>query len=124
MASNDLNEEELLLELIKSLSGMVAAPLVIDCTVPALVAKAVKCTPGRPIINSINLESEARFDGMADVMSEYGVPAVAMCIGTKGMARTAADKLAVAEELFERGKKWGLREEQYVFDVLTFPITT
>ena len=124
MASNDVNEKDLLLNLVKSLSGMVAAPLVIDCTDPALVAKAIKYTPGRPIINSINLESEARFDGMAEVMSEYGVPAVAMCIGTKGMARTAADKLAVAEELFERGKKWGLREEQYVFDVLTFPITT
>lgn len=124
MASNDLDEEELLLKLIKSLSGMVAAPLVIDCTDPALVAKAVKHTPGRPIINSINLENEARFGGMAEVMAQYGMPAVAMCIGTKGMARTGADKLAVAEELFQRGKKWGLREEQYVFDVLTFPITT
>ena len=124
MASNDVNEEDLLLNLVKSLSGTVAAPLVIDCTDPALVAKAIKYTPGRPIINSINLESEARFDGMAKVMSEYGVPAVAMCIGTKGMARTAADKLAVAEELFQRGKEWGLREEQFVFDVLTFPITT
>ena len=124
MASNDVDEEALLLKLTKSLSSIIAAPLVIDCTDPKLVAKSVMHTPGRPIINSINLENEERFAGMAEIMAKYGVPAVAMCIGTKGMARTSADKLSVAEELFEYGKKWNLREEQYIFDVLTFPITT
>ena len=124
MASNDIDEEALLLKLTKLLSSIISAPLVIDCTDPKLVAKAVMYTPGRPIINSINLENEERFAGMAEIMAKYGVPAVAMCIGTKGMARTAADKLKVAEELFEHGKKWDLREEQYIFDVLTFPITT
>ena len=124
MASNDVDERELLLGLVQSLSGIVSAPLVIDCTDPKLVAEAVRRTPGRPIINSINLENEKRFVGMAKIMSEYGVPAVAMCIGTKGMARTSQEKLDVAKELFERGKEWGLREEQFIFDVLTFPITT
>ena len=124
MASNDVDEEALLIKLTKSLSSIIKAPLVIDCTDPKLMAKAVMYTPGRPIINSINLENEERFAGMAEIMAKYGVPAVAMCIGTKGMARTSADKLKVAEELFEHGKKWDLREEQYIFDVLTFPITT
>ena len=55
----------------------------IDCTDPKLVAKAVIHAPGRPIINSINLENEERFAGMAEIMAKYGVPAVAMCIGTK-----------------------------------------
>ena len=124
MANNDINEEELLIGLIKSVSSIISAPLVIDSTNPTLVEKAVRQTPGKPIINSINLESEERFDGMAKIMAKYGVPAVAMCIGSKCMARTSTDKLKVAEEIVEYGKKYGLHEEQYIFDVLTFPITT
>ena len=124
MASNDIDERETLLKLVKMLGADIEAPLVIDSTDPVLIAEAVRMTPGRPIINSINLESSERFDGIAPIMARYGAPAVAMCIGPDGMARTAKDKLKVAEMMYERGKKWGIREEQYLFDVLVFPATT
>jgi 5-methyltetrahydrofolate--homocysteine methyltransferase len=47
-----------------------------------------------------------------------------MCIGPKGMAKTAEDKISIARLLFETGKQYGLKSWQYIFDVLTFTLAT
>ena len=40
-------------------------------------------------------------------MAKYGLPAVALCIGPDGMAKTPEQKVATAELLFETGKSMG-----------------
>ena len=58
------------------------------------IESAIQQIPGRPIINSINLEGDGtRFKKLAPLMAKYGVPAVALCIGPKGMAKTPQQKL-------------------------------
>jgi 5-methyltetrahydrofolate--homocysteine methyltransferase len=53
------------------------------------------------------------------------VPAIALCIGPKGMAKTPQEKLEVAELIYEIGsKQYGLKPWQFIFDVLTFTIVT
>lgn len=119
------NEMEFMVNLVKRLSLEVDAPLVIDTTDPAVAEAAVRQVPGRPVINSINLEGDgSRFAGLAPVMKKYGVPAIAMCIGPDGMAMTAGQKLRTAELLVERGARYGLAEDQYIFDPLTFTLAT
>ena len=119
------NEMEFMTNLVKRLSLEVEAPLVIDTTDPAVAEAAVRRIPGKPVINSINLEGDgSRFAGMAPIMKKYGVPAVAMCIGPDGMAKTAKRKMEVAEMMVERGAEYGLEEGRYMFDVLTFPLST
>ena len=119
------DEMQFMTSLVKRISIEVAAPLVIDSTDPDVVEAAVRQIPGRPMINSINLEGDgSRFARLAPVMARYGVPAVAMCIGPDGMAKTPGQKLRTAELLIEEGRKYGLREDQFVFDVLTFTLGT
>ena len=119
------DELEMMSSLVKRLSLEVEAPLVIDSTDPAVVEAAVRRTPGLPMINSINLEGDgSRFSRLAPVMKKYGVPAVALCIGPGGMAKTPEQKLATAGLLRAAGKEYGLRGGQYVFDVLTFTLGT
>ena len=119
------DEREFMLNLVKRLSLEIDAPLVIDSTDPEVIEAAVTQIPGRPIINSINLEGDgSRFEKLAPVMAKYGLPAIALCIGPKGMAKTPQEKLETAELLFETGKKYGLKIEQFIFDVLTFTLAT
>ena len=119
------DEREFMLNLVKRLSLEIDAPLVIDSTDPEIIEAAVTQIPGRPIINSINLEGDgSRFEKLAPVMAKYGLPAIALCIGPKGMAKTPQEKLETAELLFETGKKYGLKIEQFIFDVLTFTLAT
>jgi 5-methyltetrahydrofolate--homocysteine methyltransferase len=119
------DEKQFMLNLVKRLSLEIDAPLVIDSTDPDVIESAVAQIPGRPIINSINLEGDgSRFEKLAPIMAKYGLPAIALCIGPKGMAKTPQEKVDTAELLYETGKKYGLKEEQFIFDVLTFTLAT
>jgi len=119
------DEREFMIKLVKRLSLEIDAPLVIDSTDPEVIEAALEQIPGKPIINSINLEGDgSRFHKLAPLMAKYGVPAVALCIGPKGMAKTPNEKVATAELLYETGKKYGLREDQFIYDVLTFTLAT
>jgi 5-methyltetrahydrofolate--homocysteine methyltransferase len=119
------DELEFMRRLVKQLSMVIDAPLVIDSTDPKVIETAVRQIPGRPVINSINLEGDgSRFHTLAPLMAKYGIPAIAMCIGPKGMAKTAQEKLETAILLYETGKKYNLQPWQYIFDVLTFTLAT
>ena len=119
------DELDFMLNLVKRLSLEIDAPLVIDSTDPEVIEKSVTQIPGRPIINSINLEGDgSRFEKLAPIMAKYGLPSIALCIGPEGMAKTPQQKLDTAELLFETGKKYGLKIEQFIFDVLTFTLAT
>ncbi|MGI0056112.1 MAG: dihydropteroate synthase [Nitrosarchaeum sp.] len=119
------DERQFMLNLVKKLSLEIDAPLVIDSTDPDVIEAAVEQIPGRPIINSINLEGNgSRFEKLAPLMAKYGLPAIALCIGPKGMAKTPQEKVETAELLYETGKKYGLKIEQFIFDVLTFTLAT
>ena len=119
------DELEFMVSLVKRLSLEIDAPLVIDSTDPKVIEASLKQIPGKPIINSINLEDNGtKFHSLAPLMVKYGVPAVAMCIGPKGMAKTPQEKLETANLLFETGKKYNLQPWQFIFDVLTFTLAT
>ncbi|NDB32003.1 MAG: methionine synthase [Thaumarchaeota archaeon] len=119
------DELDFMKKLVKRLSLEIDAPLVIDSTDPSVIESSVDQIPGKPMINSINLEGDgSRFHKLAPIMAKYGLPAIALCIGPKGMAKTPQEKVETAELLYETGKKYGLREDQYVFDVLTFTLAT
>jgi 5-methyltetrahydrofolate--homocysteine methyltransferase len=120
------DEKDFMVKLVKKLSLEVEAPLVIDSTDPNVIEAAIRQIPGKPMINSINLEGNGdRFHQLAPLMVKYGVPAIALCIGPKGMAKTPQEKLEVAELIYEIGtKQYGLKPWQFIFDVLTFTIVT
>jgi len=119
------DEREFMLNLVKRLSLEIDAPLVIDSTDPEVIETSIKQIPGRPIINSINLEGDgSRFEKLAPLMAKYGLPSIALCIGPNGMAKTPQQKVDTAELLYETGKKYGLKIEQFIFDVLTFTLAT
>ena len=119
------DELEFMKKLVKRLSLEVEAPLVIDSTDPKVITEAINQIPGRPIINSINLEGDgSRFHLLAPIMAKFGIPSISMCIGPNGMAKTSEEKIKVARLLYETGKKYGLQPWQYIFDVLTFTLAT
>ncbi len=119
------DEKEFMCNLVKHLCLTVDAPLVIDSTDPEVIEASLEQIPALPIINSINLEGDgSRFRQIAPLMAKYGAPAIAMCIGPDGMAKTPKEKLQVAQMMVKEGEKYGLGKQQFVFDVLTFTLAT
>ncbi|MBA2267854.1 MAG: dihydropteroate synthase [Nitrosopumilus sp.] len=119
------DEQDFMQKIVKRLSLEIEAPLVIDSTDSKVIATALKQIPGVPIINSINLEGDGnRFNEITPLMKKYGAPAISMCIGPNGMAKTSKEKLEVAGILYDKAIGLGLKPWQLIFDVLTFTLAT
>jgi 5-methyltetrahydrofolate--homocysteine methyltransferase len=99
-------------------------PLMPDTTqVPALEV-ALKLIGGKPIINSVNLEDGIeKFDKVCSLAKRFGCALVCLTIDEVGMAKTKAQKVAIAERIFELAtKKHGIHAGDLVFDLLTFTV--
>ncbi len=119
------NETEDMVRLIKKAALQLSVPLMIDSTQPAVIEAALKNYPGRPIVNSVNLEKgiEALRENCR-LIARYGAAAVALTIDEEGMALTAERKAAVAERIAAEAFACGLREKDLFFDPLTFTLAS
>ena len=111
---------------LEKLATRVTAPLVIDSTEADVLEEALKRIPGKPLINSINLEDgEKRTSKVLPMARRYGAAVVALTIDEDGMALTADKKVAVAKRIYAMAtERYGLRGEDILFDALTLPIST
>lgn len=111
-------------EMLKRLVTTVKLPLMIDSTTPEAIESALSQCPGRPVVNSINLEDGGKtLAKVAGFVKRYGAAVVALPIGPDGMAMTADDKLALSKQILQIGtEEYGLRPSDFFFDMLTFTI--
>ncbi len=120
------DEVELMRRVVKKLAMGVELPLVIDTTEVDVMEAALKTTPGRCLINSTHLESgRLKADQVFRLAREHNAAVLVLTIDEKGMARTAAHKLEVAQRIYNMAVgEHGLRPEALVFDTLTFTLAT
>ncbi len=112
--------------LLKSLVRKVRVPLMLDSTDAAVIEHAFTLVPGKPIINSINLEDgEERFHRIVPLARRFGAALVVGCIDedpVQGMAVTKKRKLEVAQRSFALlTGKYGVPPTDLIFDPLVFP---
>ena len=75
---------------MEKIATRVPAPLLIDSTEANVIEEALKRIPGKPIINSINLEDgEMRTSLVLPMARRYGAAVIALTIDEDGMALTA-----------------------------------
>ena len=103
----------------------------IDSTDHRVIEESLKRTPGKSLINSINLEDgeEAeRFQAVIQLARRYGAALVVMCIDEdklQAQAVTRQRKLQIAERSYKLlTEKYGLEPEDIIFDPLVFPVGT
>ncbi|MEO8726434.1 MAG: homocysteine S-methyltransferase family protein, partial [Acidobacteriaceae bacterium] len=111
---------------LDKIATRVSAPISVDSTEAEVVEAALKLIPGKPLINSINLEDgEKRTSKVLPMAKKYGAAVIALTIDEDGMALTADRKLAVAKRIAELAMtKYGVRGQDLIFDPLTLPIST
>jgi 5-methyltetrahydrofolate--homocysteine methyltransferase len=98
----------------------------IDSTEPDVIQAALEHTPGRAIVNSINLEAgRDKADVVVPLAVKHGAALIALTIDEVGMAKTADRKLEIAQRIKEIAcDEHGLDPELLIFDALTFTLTT
>ena len=113
-------------EVITRLRGSADAPLVVDSTELPVLEAALELVGGKPIINSINFESgDVPAEARLELARKHGAAVIALTIDEDGMAKTADDKLRIAERLYDTVvNKFGLPPSDLLFDPLTFTVCT
>ena len=113
-------------EVVSRMRGLINAPLVIDSTEYPVLEAAMKLYGGKPIINSINFEDgEEAADKRLKLARRFGAAVIALTIDEAGMAKEAADKLRIAERLYDFAcNRHALPPSDLLFDPLTFTICT
>jgi 5-methyltetrahydrofolate--homocysteine methyltransferase len=115
--------------LLFTLTKKVKVPLMIDTTDARVLEESLKRTPGKSIINSINLEDgEERFQRVVPIARRYGAALVVGCIDEdkqQAQAVTRDRKLQIAERSYRLlTEKYGIEPEDIIFDPLVFPVGT
>ncbi|HEV3158195.1 MAG TPA: dihydropteroate synthase, partial [Candidatus Baltobacteraceae bacterium] len=120
------DEDQQMAILVKKLAQSVAAPLMIDSTEASAIQAALEAYPGRPIINSINLENaRGKIDVVMPMVKRFGAAVVALTIDEQGMAKTVERKLEVARRIHEIVVgEYGIPAGALIFDALTFTLAT
>jgi len=119
------DEAEQMRQVAKRVSLSQPAPLQIDSTEPDVIKLALEQTPGRAIVNSVNLEAgEDKLNTVVPLTVQHGAALIALTIDEVGMAKTADRKVEIAKRITELCEGHGLDREVLIFDVLTFTLTT
>ena len=127
----DPDRDELadLIAFLENLTKKIKAPIMLDSTDAHVIEEGLKRTPGKSIINSINLEDgESRFQLVTPLARRYGAALVVGCIDEdkeQAQAITRERKLAIAQRSHDLlTQKYGIPAEDIMFDALVFPIGT
>jgi 5-methyltetrahydrofolate--homocysteine methyltransferase len=115
-------------EVVSRYVRQIRVPLMLDSTNPAVMEAGLKLAGGRCILNSMNLEDgEERVAQISALAKKYGAAVVAGTIDEdklNAMARTADRKISIAKRIRDLANKFGLRDQDILFDPLVLPIST
>ncbi len=117
-----LPEPALLAGIVGRVAPVAEAALSIATTDEEAVAAALPLVGGRPLINSVNLEDEAKAARILDLAREHGAAVVCLAMDASGPARDAAGKLAICRRLYDLVLSRGLEPTDLLFDACTFPV--
>ena len=124
------DEADQMRRLTRRLQMSVDLPLCFDTTTAEVVDAALQTYPGRPIVNSVNLEDgRKRIDAYLPMVRDHGAAVIALTIDrdepVRGMAKTREHKLLVARRIHDIAVgEYGLHPHQLIFDALTFTLAT
>ena len=113
----DIDEAEALPNLVLAIQKVSPLPLVIDCSDPAALEKALRVCRGRPILNSVHGNRES-MDGMLPLAAKYGTGLVVLALDGDGISGDPAVRLNTALRVAGAAEQAGVRREDIYMDCL------
>jgi 5-methyltetrahydrofolate--homocysteine methyltransferase len=112
-------------ELVSRLVTTATLPLMLDSTEWQKMEAGLKVAGGKCILNSTNYEDgDERFLKVLELAKTYGAGVVIGTIDEDGMARTADQKVKIAQRAYRDALEYGIPPHEIFFDTLALPIST
>ena len=126
MDSNVVKTEEVLPQVIQAMTGDFKGVMSIDSFDAAALAEGVKAYPGRPLINSISMEStEAGMSKAEEILQRTAFHSplyIGLCADDRGPAQRVAEKVEIAKAMTDLCGAYGIAPRQLLVDINAFPI--
>lgn len=113
----DLDEEEALPQLVLAIQKVSSLPLVIDCSRPAALERALRVCRGRPVLNSVNGSPES-LAHMLPLAVKYGTGLIVLALDENGISADPAARAGTALRVARTAEEAGVRREDIFIDCL------
>ena len=105
-------------KVISELSMLCPIPFSIDSTDPAVIERALKVYPGRPLINSVNDADEEILEKVFALAKTYGAAVLCLPLEKGNLPKTAEERVRIIRRIREKALEAGLRERDLLLDPL------
>lgn len=105
-------------KVVSELSMLCPIPFSIDSTDPAVIERALKVYPGRPLINSVNDADEETADRIFALAKKYGAAVLCLPLEKGNLPKTAEERVRIIRRIREKALAAGLREKDLLLDPL------
>jgi len=114
------------LNLIASEPDIAKVPLMIDSSKWEIIEAGLRCSQGKPIVNSISMkEGEEKFREQARLCRRYGAAVIVMAFDEVGQADTQARKIEICTRAYRiLVDEIGFPPEDIIFDPNIFAVAT
>lgn len=105
----DIDESAALPALVQAIQKVSPLPLVIDCSNPIALEKALRVCSGRPILNSVNGDPES-MAAMLPLAAKYGTGLIILSLDGSGISDDPACRAETAIRIAEAAEDMGIRD--------------
>ena len=123
MGVPNADEVKLLTEAVNQIQEIVQIPLSIDSSNPKALEEAVKNCAGRPLINSVNGETE-KLNAVMPIAKRYGCALIALTTDDNGIPKTSEERLKIAGKILNCADEYGIARKNIIFDYLVLSVSS
>ena len=116
-------EAELMRQAVRTVQEVTPLPpLAIDSADPEALEAGLSEAPGKCLLNSITGEQE-KLDRLFPLARKWGAAVLGLLIDEKGVPRTTADRMRIAEKIVAACDRAGIPRRDLFIDCVTLPVS-
>ena len=119
----EIDEAAVLAEAVSAVQGVSDLPLQIDTANVNALEKAMRLYNGKALLNSVN-GKQSSMGSVFPIAKKYGAVCVCLLLDESGIPADADGRMAIAHNIINTAKTYGITTKDLIFDALTMTIST
>lgn len=119
----EIDEAEMMKTVVASLQGVCDIPLQLDSNNAGVLEGAMRIYNGKPLINSVNGETES-MNSVFPLVQKYGGCVIALTMDKTGIPKTAEERAAIAERIVKCAALYGIDKKDIIVDPLALTVSS
>ena len=116
-----IDEPALLVEAIKAVMEVSAAPICIDSSIIEALEAGLSAYEGKALVNSVTAEEE-RMERILPLVKKHGAAVIGMANDETGISMVPSERLALAHRIVERAADHGIPQEDVIIDPIAMTV--